>query len=1099
VRPPAGPLAGTPQARPNYRPGTPPQPRTAQAQSLKPGKPPIAPGKIQKPGPVQPGKTLTPNKPTITPAVKRPLQGQQAQPPAKVPRIERRRPLDDDEEILEEEKGEETLANLVAEWDGTVLSIADIAARETDQTIAKHIADAQEIAALNFEKDLISEVIRDSGKRLTMLIEDTTAVVGFMVYSYVTSAINVMQIAISDAHRGRGLGRCAITWILAHAEKAGLDAVFVHCTSVGEKFYERCGFTTTRGKGSEAITMSLNMKGGKAPVPPATIPFPGPPPGEKKADDAAAGPKAVTPAAKPGEQPAMTPGLVAGKPTDKATEPEKKKGKTVAPPNKAKAGMAKPGSKADGKPADGAPEEPEEQAVMTRGTLIMRLFEACDQDKDKHLNMAEMGYFARHGGFEGTDAEWTKEYKFLCAKRLIDSPKGLDMKRFEEVINDGTVGVYTDNELQALYRRMTGQTLEVKDTAKRAEAVSAVFKECDDDEDGYLNMREMKRIAVHIGFVGGDEEWKEEYNDMCRDSGADPILGISFELFAKLVDDESEKGCYCSDDDLEAVLTNKIATAQAGPRTVKPPPRKNVLSSRQSVTAGLFKNLDKDGDGYLNESEMKFFANLIGFKCDDEKWSKEFALFCAAGDADVKVGINAELFAKLVDDRSDAGCYCSEIELKDMLKEINPNAGELSSRGALITAVFNACDQDKDGRLNNEEMRVFAKFTGFDGPEEAWEKEYKMLCGEVYAKTEVGLEINAFTRIVNDTSERGCYCRDVELAAMVRQLGTTTFVGAGTGMGGDSSVSLVSRAAIIRTIFHLCDTDDDKLLKDHEMLTFAAAAGFNGSHEEWTREYQFVCNRSATNPLTGLNPMKFIMVINNGSAGKYSDEELKVILQKLELQQDLNAGATGRSGVVRAVFHACDLDSDGYLNRGEMKSIVNHIGFKGTADEWANEFRQLCLDNGADPAVGIDCALLEALVNDSTEGGCYCSDRDLRAVLQSMGETDEVEGGGTRVTAVGVMQTARGELIRQLFRACDSDNDGLLDEVEMRSFAVHVGFDGSNEEWAAEYKLLCAEKQCSGVNMKLFEKLANDNSENGCHCTDEQLQTILTKLSLGFR
>jgi len=260
-----------------------------------------------------------------------------------------------------------------------------------------------------------------------------------------------------------------------------------------------------------------------------------------------------------------------------------------------------------------------------------------------------------------------------------------------------------------------------------------------------------------------------------------------------------------------------------------------------------------------------------------------------------------------------------------------------------------------------------------------------------------------------------------------------------------------------------------------------------------------VCQRSATNPLTGLNPMKFMMVINNGSAGKYSDEELKVILQKLELQQNLNAGASGRSGVIRAVFHACDLDSDGYLNRGEMKNIVNHIGFKGTSDEWATEFRQLCLDNGADPAVGIDCALLEALVNDSTEGGCYCSDRDLRTVLQSMGETDESDG--SRVTGVGIVtkSSARHELIRQVFRACDTDNDGMLDEVEMRSFAVHVGFEGSNEEWAQEYKLLCAEKQTSGVNMKLFEKLANDNSENGCHCTDDQLQTILTKLSLGFR
>jgi len=782
-----------------------------------------------------------------------------------------------------------------------------------------------------------------------------------------------------------------------------------------------------------------------------------------------------------------------------AKEDPAAKGKTVAPPGKAKGVTVKPKGKQAAPDSKAAPPE-EPPVTMSRGALIMKIFESCDADGDRLLNETEMLTFATMGGFKGSQQQWTQDWRTLCTKLKVTVAQGLDLVRFEKVISEGSCGTYSDQELNAIYLKMQNEATAQAAKAERDELIKVVFEACDVDKDEALSAKEMKRVAIHIGFGGTDEEWEQEFSDMCLDNKRDPALGINFEVFEKLVTDASESGCYCSNKDLEAVLENsKAKEAEKGPKTIKPPPKRAGPNSRESITIGLFKALDVDNDGYLNLKEMQSFASLIGFKCDDDKWSKEFALFCEQGEADPAVGVNEKLFKKLVDDRSDAGCYCNDGELKDMLKELNPNAGEISSRGALISAVFKACDQDGDDKLSNSEMREFAGCTGFDGDEEAWTKEYTMLCSEAKVAPDEGIDLKAFTKLVNDTSERGIYCRDVELATMVRQLNASNFLGGGEGGGeggGKLSLTPVSRNAIIRTIFHLCDKDGNKLLNEQEMRGFAMTAGFRGSEQEWAKEYRFVCMRVRSDAAKGVNPANFIQVINNGSAGRYSDPELKQILEKLELQKALDSGASGRSSIIRAVFHACDVDSDGYLNRQEMKNIATHVGFKGSPEEWAKEYLGMCIDHGADPQLGIDLAVLEALVEDSSESGCYCSDRDLRVILQNMGETD----GDVVKAGIEGRGSARSELIRNVFKACDMDCDGVLDEQEMRSFAFHVGFDGTNDEWSREFALLCREKKAmGGIDLILFEKLVNDSSERGVHCTDPQLQMIMTKLDLGFR
>merc|ERR1712083_1155280 len=104
-----------------------------------------------------------------------------------------------------------------------------------------------------------------------------------------------------------------------------------------------------------------------------------------------------------------------------------------------------------------------------------------------------------------------------------------------------------------------------------------------------------------------------------------------------------------------------------------------------------------------------------------------------------------------VEDTSDNGCYCSDDELRGMLRLLFqdvkartctvPNMAVTSSlapspnrvpgppglppptREGLIWAAFHACDVDNDGWLKSQELRKFAIHAGFNGGDEDWDRE----------------------------------------------------------------------------------------------------------------------------------------------------------------------------------------------------------------------------------------------------------------------------------------------------------------------------------------------------------------------------------------
>ena len=92
-------------------------------------------------------------------------------------------------------------------------------------------------------------------------------------------------------------------------------------------------------------------------------------------------------------------------------------------------------------------------------------------------------------------------------------------------------------------------------------------------------------------------------------------------------------------------------------------------------------------------------------------------------------------------------------------------------------------------------------------------------------------------------------------------------------------------------------------------------------------------------------------------------------------------------------------------------------------------------------------------------------------------------------------RSSRQGLLEAVFNALDRTGKGFLTAADMWPFAEQTGFTGTDREWQLEFEALCRESRSSqGLGLDAFAKLVNDDSEDGCYCTDSELQALLQAL-----
>jgi len=98
---------------------------------------------------------------------------------------------------------------------------------------------------------------------------------------------------------------------------------------------------------------------------------------------------------------------------------------------------------------------------------------------------------------------------------------------------------------------------------------------------------------------------------------------------------------------------------------------------------------------------------------------------------------------------------------------------------------------------------------------------------------------------------------------------------------------------------------------------------------------------------------------------------------------------------------------------------------------------------------------------------------------------------GSSPCSNGEGSCGRERLIRRIFSMLDVTRKGRLGVSELRALARFSGFDDSDDLWALEFASLCRYLNCSferGLDLRRFTYLVNDRSQQGCFCSDAELQ-----------
>jgi len=220
---------------------------------------------------------------------------------------------------------------------------------------------------------------------------------------------------------------------------------------------------------------------------------------------------------------------------------------------------------------------------------------------------------------------------------------------------------------------------------------------------------------------------------------------------------------------------------------------------RAELIRAVFSVLDLDGDGRLQEHEVRRLVEHAGCFCSDKDWVQLYSRWCMQNGREGNVPADLALLEALVSNESEEdGYYCSNDELRSFLSSAaTPDTGTrgsvpvscdwetahevifkkvdldlpLMSRSELVREVFALLDRDRDERLNQVEMKRFAQMTGFCGTDEDWADAYGLLCRESGGDPLAGVDAALLAKLVDDESEEsGCYCSTKELRGMLREL-----------------------------------------------------------------------------------------------------------------------------------------------------------------------------------------------------------------------------------------------------------------------------------------------------------------------------------------
>ncbi|CAJ1339307.1 unnamed protein product [Effrenium voratum] len=396
---------------------------------------------------------------------------------------------------------------------------------------------------------------------------------------------------------------------------------------------------------------------------------------------------------------------------------------------------------------------------------------------------------------------------------------------------------------------------------------------------------------------------------------------------------------------------------------------------RQWLILQVFRMLDLDEDGLLQQRELRGLADLMGFDGSDADWAQQYQQLCADMKVQKSQGFDVPHFTDLLNDEK--GCPAADDKLFEALIEL---AGYGQSPGHGVAAV--ALLERLDG-FSHQERQDFAATLGLDL------ERHQLVQGH-------GLP--HFLRLTKNFSLaklKSALAADVRSGHVLdHAAGSSSTARQDEAWHVESPAvqakEKMRRFSLAHDLFAALDSDKDGALSCQEMWVFASLSGFQEHEAAWRDDYQRLCQQKGCP--AGVTREIFLRLLEDrGVAGLYcSDYELQRLIGVLQARRSherrvSTASTTStqasqpveRSRLVDALFWYLDTDKDGLLQPCDLRKLVDLLGFQASDADWADEFQRMCLKHSASV---VDLEVFRQLVNDG-EASTFCEDAAMQRIL----------------------------------------------------------------------------------------------------------------------
>ncbi|CAE7444576.1 unnamed protein product [Symbiodinium natans] len=770
----------------------------------------------------------------------------------------------------------------------------------------------------------------------------------------------------------------------------------------------------------------------------------------------------------------------------------------------------------------------EEQLSSDRSKIIDCIFALLDRRRSGSIWSDDLRRYAETSGFLGTDDEWQHEFEELCEDRGWKEEKQISANQFGKFLSsDTSVSIEELSKilecLEGLYdppatdswakQSVVTNNLKLK---TRSDIITALFNCLKSSETGRIGCEELQRYAALSGFDGDDDDWLEEYGDLCEDQGWDKDIGLAHEDFMGMLEDDS----MGSDEELKAMLMELRMPRKRGARTLdqmshlaKKSAAGRVRTevsqmSREDLVNEAFVSLDVKRTAVLGSREFRRYAELTGYDGGDEGWPLLYSELCQEYGWQSGAGVTREQFAVFIGDESHSPDdelqrlaqspeLVLELRLRQdvALRRFRRHAVFLKPSAAVLVFLLSRGSFRCPGSQADSEagFEGYAHLTGFYGTDADWDAEFRGMCENLHWSELEGASRSQFRDFIGDEENTSNEELQVLLFNLPKDQARRSLVA--------SRYKGLARRELLEELFAALSEGPE--LPPSQLRRLAELTGASSLRGE-----------------SGMTRAQFVRVLEDD--GQTSTDMLRQALLTVrgealisgkpwsrrsfvQTWRRSDVANMDRPSMIEAIFATLDQSKSGVLDSDRIRAYAEQTGFEGTDGDWAEQFAAMCQHFGWVQDEGITQSQFRELVEDDDE----TDDDELRQALLNLQMQPGTSG---RASVVGsswqrkrsfvqtwrmsdVANMDRPSMIEAIFTTLDKRRSGVLDSEHIRAYAEQTGFEGTAGDWAEQFAAMCQHfgwAQGEGITQSQFRELVEDDDETD----DDELRQALLNLQM---